>query len=48
MKDGDKANFKGKRKELRKQISNQLYQGEKLSKLVKVIGLGILLSPETW
>ncbi|QKX61623.1 uncharacterized protein TRUGW13939_08775 [Talaromyces rugulosus] len=45
---GDTANFEGKRKELRKRIINQLHRGEKLSKLVKVIGLGILLSPKIW
>jgi hypothetical protein len=45
---GDKANFEGKKKELRKRITNQLYRGEKLSKLVKMIGLGILLSPKIW
>jgi hypothetical protein len=44
----DKANFEGKRKELRKRITNQLYRGEKLSKLVKMVGLGILLSPKIW
>jgi hypothetical protein len=45
---GDTAKFEGKRKEQRKRITNQLHRGEKLSKLVKVIGLGILLSPKIW
>jgi hypothetical protein len=45
---GDEANFEGKRKELRKRITNQLYRGEKLSKLVKVVRLGILLNPKIW
>ncbi|CRG92861.1 hypothetical protein PISL3812_09934 [Talaromyces islandicus] len=44
----DTANCDGKTTQLRKRIINQLHRGQKLSKLVKAVGLGILLGPKIW